>query len=506
MKASLLVKLEELQERLQEVSNLLGAPEVIADQNRFRALAREYAELRPVVDCFSEYHRARDTIQTAREMLKDSDPEIRALASEELAMAEEQKSTLARELQRLLLPKDPADDSNVFLEIRAGTGGQEAALFSGDLFRMYARYADLRGWSMEIMSAHLGEQGGYKEVILRVVGQGAYSRLKFESGAHRVQRVPETESQGRIHTSACTVAIMPEQDEIEDVSINSSDLKIDTYRASGAGGQHVNKTDSAIRITHLPTNTVVECQDERSQHKNRARAMSLLRARLLVAEQERQTAEQAATRKSLVGSGDRSQRIRTYNFPQGRVTDHRINLTLYKLPEIQLGALDQVIDPLLGTFFPALDLVSRHPAALVRGLPIQEDPAGAPARGFEGAGLAGGLQGAGGSASAPAQVFELGVVGIGDVLGITQDTFGLVHHPLQALVFEVDGVAGCRLFVLGVVSGLHIGIQLLLEFLGADRRIGKDIRVGLQATDNFVGQGLDLGFGFRKLRHGKCSL
>ena len=350
MKASLLVKLEELQERLQEVSNLLGAPEVIADQNRFRALAREYAELRPVVDCFSEYHRARDTIQTAREMLKDSDPEIRALASEELAMAEEQKSTLARELQRLLLPKDPADDSNVFLEIRAGTGGQEAALFSGDLFRMYARYADLRGWSMEIMSAHLGEQGGYKEVILRVVGQGAYSRLKFESGAHRVQRVPETESQGRIHTSACTVAIMPEQDEIEDVSINSSDLKIDTYRASGAGGQHVNKTDSAIRITHLPTNTVVECQDERSQHKNRARAMSLLRARLLVAEQERQTAEQAATRKSLVGSGDRSQRIRTYNFPQGRVTDHRINLTLYKLPEIQLGALDQVIDPLIAEY------------------------------------------------------------------------------------------------------------------------------------------------------------
>ena len=350
MKASLLVKLEELQERLQEVSNLLGAPEVIADQNRFRALAREYAELRPVVDCFSEYHHARDTIQTAREMLKDSDPEIRALASEELSLAEERESTLARELQRLLLPRDPADDSNVFLEIRAGTGGQEAALFSGDLFRMYARYADLRGWSMEIMSAHLGEQGGYKEVILRVVGQGAYSRLKFESGAHRVQRVPETESQGRIHTSACTVAIMPEQDEIEDVSINSSDLKIDTYRASGAGGQHVNKTDSAIRITHLPTNTVVECQDERSQHKNRARAMSLLRARLLVAEQERQTAEQAATRKSLVGSGDRSQRIRTYNFPQGRVTDHRINLTLYKLPEIQLGALDQVIDPLIAEY------------------------------------------------------------------------------------------------------------------------------------------------------------
>jgi len=350
MKASLVTKLDELRERLQEVNNLLGTPEVIADQNRFRALAKEHAEIRPVVDCFTEYHRVQDTIQTTKEMLKDQDPDMRALASEELSMAEEQEALLTKELQRLLLPKDPADDNNVFLEIRAGTGGQEAALFAGDLFRMYARYAELRGWSVEVMSSHLGEQGGYKEIILRIIGHGAYSRLKFESGGHRVQRVPETESQGRIHTSACTVAILPEIDDIDDIVIDTSDLKIDTYRASGAGGQHVNKTDSAIRITHLPTNTVVECQDERSQHKNRARAMSLLRAKLLVAEQERQTAERAATRKSLVGSGDRSQRIRTYNFPQGRVTDHRINLTLYKLPEIQVGVLDQVIEPLIAEY------------------------------------------------------------------------------------------------------------------------------------------------------------
>nr|VFK36936.1 MAG: peptide chain release factor 1 [Candidatus Kentron sp. SD]VFK40584.1 MAG: peptide chain release factor 1 [Candidatus Kentron sp. SD]VFK80224.1 MAG: peptide chain release factor 1 [Candidatus Kentron sp. SD] len=347
MKASLVTKLEELQERLQEVNNLLGVPDVIADQNRFRALAKEHAEIRPVVDCFVEYHRAQETIRSAREMLKDEDTDMRALAAEELSLAEAQETLLAEELKRLLLPRNPADSSNVFLEIRAGAGGQEAALFAGDLFRMYVRYAEPRGWSIEIMSEHSGEQGGYKEIILRIIGEGAYSRLKFESGGHRVQRVPETESQGRIHTSACTVAVLPELDEISDIAIDASDLKIDTYRASGAGGQHVNKTDSAIRITHLPTNTVVECQDERSQHKNRARAMRLLQARLLVAEQERQTAERAATRKSLVGSGDRSQRIRTYNFPQGRVTDHRINLTLYKLPEIQVGALDQVIDPLI---------------------------------------------------------------------------------------------------------------------------------------------------------------
>nr|VFJ60247.1 MAG: bacterial peptide chain release factor 1 (bRF-1) [Candidatus Kentron sp. FW] len=347
MKTSLVTKLEELQERLQEVNSLLGSPDIIADQNRFRALAKEHAEIRPVVDCFAEYHRTQDTIQAAGEMLKDPDPDMRVLAEEELSEAQDRIVTLEEQLKRLLAPRDLADDSNVFLEIRAGTGGQEAALFAGDLFRMYARYAELRGWSVEVMSEHIGEQGGYKEIISRIIGNGAYSRLKFESGGHRVQRVPETESQGRIHTSACTVAVLPESDEISEITIDTSDLKIDTYRASGAGGQHVNKTDSAIRITHLPTNTVVECQDERSQHKNRARAMSLLQAKLLVAEQDRQTAERAATRKSLVGSGDRSQRIRTYNFPQGRVTDHRINLTLYKLPEIQVGALDQIIDPLI---------------------------------------------------------------------------------------------------------------------------------------------------------------
>nr|VFJ49088.1 MAG: bacterial peptide chain release factor 1 (bRF-1) [Candidatus Kentron sp. DK] len=350
MKNSLVTKLHELQDRLQEVGHLLGSPGIIADQERFRALSREYAEIRPVADCFSEYNRVRETMASAREMLKDSDPEMRTLAEEEVSAAQAREAELEGELERLLLPRDPADESNVFLEIRAGTGGQEAALFSGDLFRMYARYAELNGWTVEVMSEHMGEQGGYKEIIARVIGRGAYSRLKFESGAHRVQRVPETESQGRIHTSACTVAILPEREAIDEIIIDPADLKTDTYRASGAGGQHVNKTDSAIRITHLPTNTVVECQDERSQHKNRARAMSLLQARLLSAEQERQSAEQAATRKSLVGSGDRSQRIRTYNFPQGRVTDHRIGLTLYKLTEIQGGALDQVIGPLIAEY------------------------------------------------------------------------------------------------------------------------------------------------------------
>jgi len=350
MEISLVTKLNELQERLQEVNDLLGSPETIADQDRFRSLAKEHAEIRPVVDCFAEYHRTDETIQTAKEMLKDRDPDMRALAEEELSVAKVRSAELEQEIKKLLLPKDPADESNVFLEIRAGTGGQEAALFAGDLFRMYARYAELNRWDIEVMSEHMGEQGGYKEIILRVIGRKVYSRLKFESGGHRVQRVPETESQGRIHTSACTVAILPEIDEIDSVDIDTSDLKIDTYRSSGAGGQHVNKTDSAIRITHLPTNTVVECQDERSQHKNRARAMSLLRARLLATERERQTAERAATRKSLVGSGDRSQRIRTYNFPQGRITDHRINLTLYKLGDVQAGALDQIIDPLIAEY------------------------------------------------------------------------------------------------------------------------------------------------------------
>lgn len=347
MKASLLTKLEGLSERIQEIDALLGSPDVIADQNCFRALAKERAELNPVVARFTEYRGVQDVIDGAESMLGDADPEIRALAQEELRDGETRLEALEPELQRLLLPTDPADESNIYLEIRAGTGGEEAALFAADLFRMYTRYAERRRWRLEVMNQSLSEQGGYKEVIVRIIGHGAYSRLKFESGGHRVQRVPETESQGRIHTSACTIAVMPEVDEIEDVDINPADLKVDTFRASGAGGQHVNKTDSAIRITHLPTNTVVECQDERSQHKNRARAMSLLRAKLLAAEREKQTSDQAHTRKLLVGSGDRSQRIRTYNFPQGRVTDHRIGLTLYKLAEFMTGDLDQIVNPLI---------------------------------------------------------------------------------------------------------------------------------------------------------------
>jgi peptide chain release factor 1 len=280
----------------------------------------------------------------------DADPEMRDLAQEEIKGTEERSQTLELSLQKLLLPRDPHDDSNVFLEIRAGTGGDEAALFAGDLFRMYARYAETRRWQFEVLGQSEGEHGGYKEIIVRVIGQGAYSRLKFESGAHRVQRVPETESQGRIHTSAATVAVMPEVDEVEAVDIKPADLRVDTYRASGAGGQHVNKTDSAIRLTHLPTGIVVECQDERSQHKNRARAMSLLQAKLLETERQKQVAEEAATRRSLVGSGDRSERIRTYNFPQGRITDHRINLTLYKLEDVMAGDLDQVVGPLVNEY------------------------------------------------------------------------------------------------------------------------------------------------------------
>ncbi len=347
VKDSILTKLEGLSERLEEVNALLGDPDTIADQNRFRTLSKEYAELNPVVSCFSEYQTTLAAIASAREILKDTDPGMRELAEAELREKETRRDDLEPELQRLLLPSDPSDDSNLFLEIRAGAGGEEAALFAADLYRMYSRYAERRGWKMETLTESSSEHGGYKEVIVRIIGKGAYSRLKFESGGHRVQRVPETESQGRVHTSACTVAVLPEVDEIEDVEINSADLKVDTFRASGAGGQHVNKTDSAIRITHLPTNTVVECQDERSQHKNRARAMSLLKARLLAAERDKQTAERAETRRLLVGSGDRSQRIRTYNFPQGRVSDHRINLTLYKLPEVIEGDLDPIIDPLI---------------------------------------------------------------------------------------------------------------------------------------------------------------
>ncbi len=345
MKASIRSRLEQISERFEEITALLSDPEVQSDQDRFRDLSREYAQLEPVVACYGRYRDQEQTIAAAREMLND--PEMAELAEDELAIARQQQQDLEPELQLLLLPSDPNDDRNIFLEIRAGTGGAEAALFAADLHRMYLRYAELQGWQVETISESHGEQGGYKEIISRISGNGVYSRLKFESGTHRVQRVPETESQGRIHTSACTVAVLPEAKEIDAVEINSGDLRIDTYRASGAGGQHVNKTDSAVRITHLPSGIVVECQDERSQHKNKARALSLLQSRLLAGLQQQQTSEQAASRKLQVGSGDRSERIRTYNFPQNRITDHRINLTLYKLDEVMGGALDQVIDPLV---------------------------------------------------------------------------------------------------------------------------------------------------------------
>ena len=346
MKASLLAKLETLCDRHEEVSALLGDSETIADQNRFRDLSREYSELEAVVQCYNQYSQLKGDLEEARQMLEDADPDLREMAREELEGGGERLEELEKELQTLLLPRDPRDSHNVFLEIRAGTGGDEAAIFSGDLFRMYSRYAENQGWKVEVLSERPGEHGGYKEIITRVEGRDVYAHLKFESGAHRVQRVPETESQGRIHTSACTVAIMPEAEEVDEVEVNKADLRVDTYRASGAGGQHVNKTDSAVRITHLPTGIVVECQDERSQHKNRARAMSLLQAKLLTSAQDKQAEEQAQERRNLVGSGDRSDRIRTYNFPQGRLTDHRINLTLYKLAEVMEGDLGAVISPL----------------------------------------------------------------------------------------------------------------------------------------------------------------
>ena len=346
MKDSIRRRLEKTVERFEEVGALLADPEVIGRQSRFRDLSMEYARLEPVAARFNEFRRLEAERTAAAEMAAGADAEMRALAEEELRELETLLETEAFELTKLLIPKDDRDDSNIFLEIRAGTGGDEAAIFAGDLFRMYSRYAERQGWKVEVLSESPGEHGGYREIISRVVGHGAYSRLKFESGTHRVQRVPATEAQGRIHTSACTVAILPELDEVEDVALNPADLRVDTYRSSGAGGQHVNKTDSAIRITHLPTGIVVECQDERSQHKNRSRAMSLLRAKLLETEQRKQTAQQAQERKLQVGSGDRSERIRTYNFPQGRVTDHRINLTLYQLPAIVDGALDDVIGPL----------------------------------------------------------------------------------------------------------------------------------------------------------------
>ncbi|HWW30670.1 MAG TPA: peptide chain release factor 1 [Steroidobacteraceae bacterium] len=343
MKDSMRRKLEKLDERFEEISRLLSDAGVIGRQNQFRELSMEYARLGPLVERYRRFVALEGDAAIAHELAEDADPATKGLGEEELADLNPRIEGEELELQRLLVPKDPHDDSNIFLEVRAGTGGDEAALFAGDLFRMYARYAEAKGWAVEILSESPGEHGGYKEIISRIIGRGAFSLLKFESGTHRVQRVPATEAQGRIHTSACTVAILPELEEVEAVDLNPADLRIDTYRSSGAGGQHVNKTDSAIRITHLPTGIVVECQDERSQHKNRSRALSLLKARLLAAEREKQQSAQAQSRKLQVGSGDRSERIRTYNFPQGRVTDHRINLTLYKLDDVMNGNLDELI-------------------------------------------------------------------------------------------------------------------------------------------------------------------
>ncbi len=345
MKPSLLAKLDHLSQRLEEVSALLNQESATADMDQYRRLTREHAELDPLVATYAQWTQAQQDVRTAQDML--ADPDMKAFAQEELSGAQERSEQLALELQKMMLPKDPNDERNILLEIRAGTGGDESALFAGDLLRMYSRYAERQRWQVEMVSESASELGGYKEVIVRIVGHGAYSRLKFESGGHRVQRVPATEAQGRIHTSACTVAVMPEADEIEDVNINPSELRIDTFRASGAGGQHINKTDSAVRITHLPTGIVVECQDDRSQHKNKAQAMKVLATRIKDVQLREQQAKEAATRKSLVGSGDRSERIRTYNFPQGRITDHRINLTLYKLEAVMEGDLQELTDALM---------------------------------------------------------------------------------------------------------------------------------------------------------------
>ena len=348
MKASIAQRLDQLVDRHEEISALLSDPETMSDQNWFRSLSQEYAEIEPVVESYREYRRVLEQVAEAEAMMRDdSDADMREMAQEEYDSGNRRLEELETELQQLMLPRDPDDRNNAYLEIRAGTGGDEAALFAGDLFRMYSRYAENQGWQVSVISQSEGEHGGFKEIIARVSGAGVYGRLKFESGAHRVQRVPETESQGRIHTSACTVAVMPEVEASAEVEVDKNDLRVDTFRSSGAGGQHVNTTDSAIRITHLPTGIVVECQEERSQHKNRAKAMAYLQSRLQREEQERQAKEQADTRKSLVGGGDRSERIRTYNFPQGRVTDHRINLTLYKLDEIIQGKLDEVIQALV---------------------------------------------------------------------------------------------------------------------------------------------------------------
>ncbi|AJP58906.1 peptide chain release factor 1 [Pandoraea vervacti] len=356
MKASMQAKLDQLTQRLVELDGLLSQGDVTRDLDNYRKLTREHAELAPVVAQYQQYRQAHNDVAAAQEMA--SDPEMREFAEDEAATARARMEDMEGTLQRMLLPRDPNDDRNIYLEIRAGTGGDESALFAGDLLRMYTRYAERQRWQVEIMSASESDLGGYKEVIVRLVGQGAYSRLKFESGGHRVQRVPATETQGRIHTSACTVAVMPEADDVADVEINPADIRIDTFRASGAGGQHVNKTDSAVRITHLPTGIVVECQDDRSQHRNKDKALKVLAARIKDAQLRAQQAKEAATRKSLIGSGDRSERIRTYNFPQGRMTDHRINLTLYKLEYIMDGDLDEMINA----------LVTEHQAELLASL------------------------------------------------------------------------------------------------------------------------------------------
>jgi peptide chain release factor 1 len=346
MKDSIRQRLQKLAERFEEVGRLLATDEVVGGSQQFRELSVEYARLQPLAESFDRYRQLEFDLVAAHDLQADPDARMRTLGEEEIGRVKRELEAAEQELRRLLLPKDPRDDKNIFLEVRAGTGGDEAAIFAGELHRMYARYAESKGLTTEVLSESPGEHGGYREIISRIAGRGAFSRLKFESGTHRVQRVPATEAQGRIHTSTCTVAILPELDEVGEVEINPADLRIDTYRSSGAGGQHVNKTDSAVRITHLPSGIVVECQDERSQHKNRSRAMALLRARLLAAEQEKQQSAQAHSRRLQVGSGDRSERIRTYNFPQGRVTDHRINLTLYKLPQILDGQLDELIEPL----------------------------------------------------------------------------------------------------------------------------------------------------------------
>ncbi len=346
MNPSMIGKLDAMAARHAEVTALLSDPNVAGDRAQYRKLGREHARLEKVVAHYREYDDCQRQLAAAAEMFEDKDAEVKALAQQESETLKEKLAAIELEIRQCLLPRDPHDHSNIFLEIRAGTGGDEAAIFAGDLFRMYSRYAENKNWRMEIINSNEGEHGGFKEVISRIIGEGAYSRLKFESGVHRVQRIPETESQGRIHTSAATVAVLPEAEEIDQIAIDPADLRIDKFRASGAGGQHVNKTDSAVRIMHIPSGLITECQDERSQHRNKARALALLKAKLLDLEQRKQNEERAQTRKSMVGSGDRSQRIRTYNFPQNRVTDHRINLTLHQLSEIITGALDPLIEQL----------------------------------------------------------------------------------------------------------------------------------------------------------------